>query len=278
MRKLISFFLVLICVSFSSTFSQKVTIVKKSASALGAGFYDQSGNFSTGDVTLRFAIEPKVSFSEGSELSMRAGYITTQKNFLQFWYDQTLTDATSVRIGYFGGPIGFLNRPNPSGASAHLETSGTNQIPGAKSAIMLTHKTGGATLYGGLHYNQIKKISEMNVGLSGKVGKTNLQGGMFANNDQYGVAVTVKNSLFATTGYYESEKVSSGCLEIYTPIVDPYFVIAYDRSKNVETDMEIGFTKSFALDSYQKGANYLFGTGYNTISKTANIYLWVYIE
>lgn len=276
MRKLISFFLVLVCVSF--VYSQKVSIVKKSASALSVGWYDSKGNFSGNNLTLRFAIEPKVSFSEGSELSMRASYITTQKNFLQFWYDQAITDATSVRVGYFGGPIGFLNRPNPSGASAHFETSGTNQIPGAKSAIMLTHKTGGATLYGGLYYNQIKKISEMNVGLSGKVGKTNLQGGMFANNSQYGIAGTIKNSFFSTTGYYESEKVSSGCLEIYTPIVDPYFVIAYDRNKNIETDLEIGFTKSLSLSEYQNGAMYCFGAGYNTVSKTANIYLWVYVE
>ncbi|MFA5870276.1 MAG: hypothetical protein WC842_00060 [Candidatus Paceibacterota bacterium] len=277
MRELISVFLVLVCFS-SLVFSQpKVTIVKKSASALSVGQYDSKGNFSTGDVTLRFAIEPKVTFYEG-ELSLRAGYNTNESNFVGFWYDQTLTDATSVRVGYFGRPIGFLNRPHPASASAHFETSGTNQIPGGASAIMLTTKFNSTAVYYGLYYNQQKRMSEMSIGISGKVGETNLQGGMFANNSQYGVAATVKNSLFSTTGYYESEKVSSGCLEIYTPIIDPYFVIAYDRNKNIETDLEIGFTKSFSLDSYQKGANYLLGAGYNTVSKTANIYLWVYIE
>jgi len=276
--RLISFFLVLTCVCVSVYSQPKVTIVKKSASALSVGQYDSSGNFSTGDVTLRFAIEPKVIFYEGGELSLRAGYNTNEKNFLQFWYDQVLMGATSIRIGYFGRPIGFLNRPNPAGAGAHFEASGTNQIPGATSAIMLTHKTGGVTLYQGLYYNQQRKVPEISIGASGKIGSSELKGGVVINNEQQGFAATTKSNLFSLTGYYETEKVYSGCLEIYTPIVDPYFVIAYDRSKNIETDMEIGFTKSFSLSEYQTGAMYCLGAGYNTVSKTANIYLWVYIE
>jgi len=278
MKKLIGVFLVLVCFS-SLVFSQpKVTIVKKSASALSVGSYDVNGNFTNNDLTLRFAIEPKISFSNSSSFSARAGYNTNEKNFLTFWYDQAVSDVTSFRIGFFGRPIGFLNRPHPASAAAHFETSGTNQIPGATSAIMLTHKTGGVTLYQGLYYNQQRKIPELSFGASGKVGSSELRGGVVINNEQQGFAITTKSELFSLTGYYETEKVHSGVLEIYTNVVDPYITFAVDRKLGKETDLEFGFTKTFSLSEYQKEAAYCFGAGYNTVSKTANIYLWIYVE
>jgi len=276
MKTLISLFFVLLFVSL--TYSQTVSVTTTSVSALGVGMYDKDGNYTGSDLTVRGAIEPKITFYEGGSFSMRAVYNTNEKNIIQYWYDQQITSSASLRFGYSARPIGFLNRPNPATAGGHFETSGTNMIPASATGVTLSKKINESiSLYQGVYYNQQKKLPEISIGSSLRGISNEIKGGVFLNKEQWGVATTIKNSAFSVTGYYESEKIVSGCLEIYTPIIDPYFVINYDRKRNIKNDMEFGFTKSFSLDSFQRGMNYLFGAGYNAISKTGNVYFWVYI-
>lgn len=250
----------------------QVELSKKYAGVLYTGQYDEDGNLKH-DSNFWVALEITAGINN-AKVIFREIYKSTG-SFGQFFIDQKLGKNTNMLVGFMGRPTAFLNRPAP--IDGQFEPPALSIISGSATGAIISQKISESSIYGGIYYIPQNKIPEYNIGF--KTGPIGIGG--FWSKVNNGIAGTIKNDFITLTGFHESQKTNSFFCEVRVEkFCDPYAFLIYDRNTKSLTNCEIGWTKSFALkpviDDFN--ANTLVGMAYNTASKTANIYFWVYFE
>jgi len=254
---------------------KNIELVESHVGILYGPVYDKDGNI-THNIDGRVGGHFRIAINDATDLNFRTVFVSPGNGFGHFWIEKKY-GGTFFGAGFMPRMIAE-NRPSPTSHDGHYEFIGTAAIPGAATGTFVGQKIGSMTLKGGVYYSEAGKSIEYNAGIScdNIFGFSTNIGGLYSR-EHYGVAGTLKNSFITLTGFWESEKTVSGLCEIDLGVIKPFGTFIYDREReNFSDDVEVGFTKTFSVNSSLPSLTCLVGSGYFPKTKSIKFYFWTY--
>lgn len=245
---------------------------------LYTGSYDSDGIISH-NATFRLGGDAVLPVIEQITLSARAGYDVGSSGkgaaFGKMFFERK-SSVVDIAVGYALRPIGAAMRPAPLTGDGHFEPPSLAVMPASGTGLRLGKQlwNNGPSVMAGLFYLAPSRSGEWNLSVRQKAGSVEFLAAGYTSRIRSGIAAKVATDYATVTAFTTSDSLFTGLIVVPTKVCDPFVTVNYDRNTHRPLNLEVGWTKVFAL---RDGFHALVGMGYQQHSRLLNMYVQMYL-